>query len=829
MSPSEPDPEKNIAAQVADPRRLRALHRLALLDTPTEQSFDRLSRLAARLFKAPVALVSLVDANRQFFKSSVGLPEPWAARRETPLSHSFCQHVVATGQPLVVDDARRDPLLKNNRAVDELNVIAYLGIPLRTKTGEVLGSFCVIDSQPRQWGVEEVSLLGELAGSVMTEIELRQEIAAGLRAKAALQQSEARLQRLAAQVPGMIYTFRLRPDGAMSFPYVSAGVRDLYELEPEEVQRDAAKLLGMIHPDDRPDFERSVALSARTLEPWSWTGRAVFPSGKIKWLQCASRPERHANGDIVWDGIVLDATEHRLAAQALTEERELLRTLIDSLPMAIYVKDLQARFVITNEFNSKLLGVTTAEAVGKTAFDFFPREIAEPYFADDQSVVQTGAPVQNREEAFATANGQQGWFLTTKVPLRNRAGKIIGLVGVSRDITARRQAQLEQQQLERKLLEAQKLESLGILAGGIAHDFNNLLAGILGNACLAADELPADHAVQHSLSQIESAAVRGGELCQQMLAYSGRGRFVIAPVDLGKLVQETARLLQVSLGKKAVLNFNLAAELPPVRVNVTQIRQIVMNLVINAAEALGENEGVIRLSTGVMHADQKWLDQAHLGRGLPAGDYVFLEIQDTGCGMSPEIISKIFDPFFTTKFTGRGLGLAAVHGIVRGHKGALHVQSEPGRGSTFRLVLPRAIQPPDAPPPPSTAPTTWKGKGNALVVDDEEALRMVAARMLEKLGFTVTVASNGQEALEKFRAPGVKFDVVLLDVTMPRMNGVETFHELRRLRPTLPVLMMSGYDSEAAASCFTGPAPAGFLHKPFKFESLCERLREFWK
>ncbi|MEQ2006185.1 MAG: PAS domain S-box protein, partial [Limisphaerales bacterium] len=275
----------------------------------------------------------------------------------------------------------------------------------------------------------------------------------------------------------------------------------------------------------------------------------------------------------------------------------------------------------------------------------------------------------------------------------------------------RADAEQERQRMELKLQETQKLESLGVLAGGIAHDFNNLLTSILGNASLARMDLPPRSPVEHSLEQIEKASLRAADLCRQMLAYAGKGRFVVQPFDLTQLVQDTAHLLQVSVSKKAVLKFDLDAGLPPVLADASQLRQIVMNLVINASEAIGDRSGVIALSTGLVRADRRYLADTHLAGNLPEGDYVFLEVSDTGCGMTPELRARIFEPFFTTKFAGRGLGLAAVLGIVRGHRGALRVYSEPGKGSSFKLLLPIAPGAAVGLAAPNPLADGWRGSG----------------------------------------------------------------------------------------------------------------------
>jgi signal transduction histidine kinase/CheY-like chemotaxis protein len=403
------------------------------------------------------------------------------------------------------------------------------------------------------------------------------------------------------------------------------------------------------------------------------------------------------------------------------------------------------------------------------------------------------------------------------------------LEGLRKHMADLRLAGEERLVLERKMLEAQKLESLGVLAGGIAHDFNNLLAVILGNAELALLDLPPESPARASIAQIEVAARRAAGLTQQMLAYSGRGHFVVGRYDLNALIAEMTELLKASVPKQVALRFALAAQLPLILADATQIRQVVLNLVINAAEAIGERDGSIIVTTRVRQVDRAYLARADLTPDLAAGMYVELEVADTGHGMDAATQAKIFEPFFTTKFTGRGLGLAAVLGIVRGHRGALTVQSAPGQGTTFRVLLAVAAEESndwDETPPPDRGASTpsptlaHPSGGVVLIVDDEEHVRAVAARILEQAGYSVLLAADGAAGVELYRARVGQIDCVLLDLTMPRLSGKQTFYELLQLDPNVRVVIMSGYDEQETAERFTELEPAGFLHKPFTIESL---------
>lgn len=552
------------------------------------------------------------------------------------------------------------------------------------------------------------------------------------------------------------------------------------------------------------------------------------PDGTPGWFLTSKFPLRNPAGEIIGlVGIARDITLRRNAEQKLAEEQQLLRTLIDAIPDPIFFKDRDGRHLELNKAAETFFGCSREELIGKTVFEWpMPRELAEQYAADDRNVIEAGNPLLDREEPFESPSGRRGWLLTSKYPLRDGAGEIYGLVGIARDITEARRIEEERQAFERKLQETQKLESLGVLAGGIAHDFNNLLTGVLGNASLARMDSPADSPIQAFLQQIEVAATRAAELCRQMLAYSGKGHFVVQRLDLNAVLHETANLLHVSISKKAALRFQLAASVPPVLADVTQIRQIIMNLVINASEAIGEQGGEIRVSTGVTRAGGTFFAGTHLAPELPEGEYAWIEVRDDGSGMTPEVQARIFDPFFTTKFTGRGLGLAAVLGIVRGHGGAIKVESDAGRGTAFRVWLPavegaQAI----APEPASPAPAGWRGSGTILVIDDEETVRFATARMLGALGFNVLLASDGRLGADKFAETCDSIRLVLLDLTMPHVDGEQALRMIHQIDPAARVLVMSGFNEQEVLSRFAGQEVAGFIQKPFRMADLREKVR----
>ncbi len=408
------------------------------------------------------------------------------------------------------------------------------------------------------------------------------------------------------------------------------------------------------------------------------------------------------------------------------------------------------------------------------------------------------------------------------------AGSAVGRVWNFRDLTARVQGEAERRRLETQIQHVQKLESLGVLAGGIAHDFNNLLVGILGHAGLAITDVEPETTIARRLRQIETAATRAAELTNQMLAYSGKGRFVVEPVNLSELVDEMQHLLQTVVSKHAHMDVSLDRDLPAIEGDPSQIRQVVMNLITNASDALGDGEGTITIRTRVAEVDHAFLDSAQPGGDAQEGTYICVEVRDTGCGMDDDTLHRIFDPFFTTKFTGRGLGLAAVLGIVRGHHGTMRIVSTPGAGTTFEVLFPIAHT---AAAAPGTPPTGTVGsvpvRGRVLVVDDEEGVRDVSREVLERCGIDVVTAADGIEAVEIYRREGLTIDLVLLDMTMPRLDGREALREIRAIRSDACVLLTSGYSEAEAAHVIAGESGVGFIQKPYAPRALVQKVKEF--
>jgi len=505
------------------------------------------------------------------------------------------------------------------------------------------------------------------------------------------------------------------------------------------------------------------------------------------------------------------------------ETASLMEAVFEQASVGIGIVALDGTFLRVNPMICNICGLPADAMIG--------RRLTDVVHPDDRARVELVLR-QLKDGALARAvlhhrmvfrEGEVRDVKVSASAIKDPGGEVSRLVGVVEDVTEHKQALQERARLEVKIRHAQKLESLGVLAGGIAHDFNNLLVGMLGNASLAALDVPADSPAHRYLEDIERTANRASGLARQMLAYSGRGRFLVERLDLGQLVKEMVHLLEASLARNATLRLDLDAALPPVDVDATQIRQVVMNLITNASDALGEDAGTIEVTTELRDCDRDSLAATYLDEDLPPGRYVVLRVCDSGCGMTREVAERIFDPFFTTKFQGRGLGLAAVLGIVRGHRGALRVVSEEGKGTTLEILLPAAAGPHAAGPVEETSDTDRLDivdGGRILLVDDEPGVRGVARAMLEHLGYEVVEAVDGRDAVEQFGGDPQGFAGVLLDLTMPRMDGEQCFGELRRIRPDVRVLLSSGYNEQELETRFVGHGLAGFIQKPYRVSAL---------
>jgi PAS domain S-box-containing protein len=979
-----------LATAISDPERLALLRRTRLLDSPPEPAFDRLTRIASRMLDAPISLVTLIDEDRQYFLSCVGLPDSLRERRETPLTYSVCKHVVPTGEPLIVPDIREHPVADGAPAAQAFGVIAYAGIPLRTATGHVLGSFCVLDRKRREWTTDEIELLETLAASAVAEIELRSSLS-----REAMQAEEVRTSRdesmahqlrLNALVEGLDATVWEADPVTLAYTYVSGHAASLLGVAASRLVEDPALWLAIVHPDDRQqviDFRRAAgrggrhraleyrllaadgrvvwvrdhassvmrrdpgeidalrgvmvdvtarkaaeeelgararqqaavaALGLRALTPSSlheifdeacslvvatlrteyvsileqsadgtmlhlragrgWNeglvGSYAVPGGKQSMAgysiaagtpivsECLETERRFSVQNAIGDHAIVSATcvaiggatgrawgvlgaytrrprrfteddvnflqamantiaaaiERRNAEERLRLSGETLRTLIDSSPIGVILTSIDNIVTLWNPAAEKMFGLRAADVLGKAfpaSLDGDAREsaILNDAIANDRPISAYRA---RRNRADGTPIDINLWI----VRLRDAAGRPDAVLSLVSDVT-------QQHLLETQLRQSQKMEAVGRLAGGVAHDFNNLLTVIRANADFVHADLEPGDERRTDVEEIRKAADRAAGLTRQLLVFSRRGVVQPKALLLNDVVSGMEQMLGRLIGEDVVLASVLAPDLASVTGDQGQIEQVLLNLVVNARDAMADG-GAITITT-----DNVTLGSEAADWPMPVrpGHYALLTVSDTGTGMSDDVQAHIFEPFFTTKEPGKGtgLGLSTVYGIVEQMEGSICVRSELSRGTSFAIYFP-AI-PGSVPDQPAVeAPTEpHRSSETILLVEDEPAVRKLARRALEAQGFRILEAGSGAEALKVAAAHASELDMLLTDVVMPQMSGVELAGRLTASDPLLRVLYMSGYTEDTLGQRGVLSPETAFLSKPFTPAVLVEAVR----
>ncbi len=585
----------------------------------------------------------------------------------------------------------------------------------------------------------------------------------------------------------------------------------------------------IVHPDDRERgrgfvFGRPDANDAALLE-----FRIIDANGREQWLAHASQPVHDNDGH--WAGrrasnrLITDQKHAEKSVQELSHWRD---ALLESTTILVCVQDLDGRFLVWNKGAERMTEYPRDAVLGSSSL--LEVLFAEPADWERSRAIllkaARGEGAAQLQFEIRSKSGRPRTLACFSKPILDVEGAPAGALILGVDITRQKRAEIDRRELEAQIQQTQKRESLAVMAGGIAHDFNNLLMGILGNASIVLEELPEETRIRKNVTQIEKTARRAADLIRQMLAYSGKGRFVIETLNLNIVLQDMLPLLTSALSKKAELILDLAPNLPYMEGDASQLRQLIMNLAMNASEALEDRPGVITMRTGTMYCSKSYLGSTYLDDEHAEGDFVYFEITDTGCGMSEETQATLFDPFFSTKFTGRGLGLAAALGIIHGHRGAVKVDSKQGQGTSVRALFPYGTTIRSGAPRTGTADAQDAPQSTVLVVDDEEAARLVAQEMLERTGYRVIAAADGCEGLQQYQKAPNAIDVVLLDLTMPHLDGEETFHRIRAIRQDARVVLTSGYDEHEVARRFHGLGLAGFLQKPYTPAELRAKIAE---
>ncbi len=671
----------------------------------------------------------------------------------------------------------------------------------------------------KAWSFKAVPLPGFHIGVLFEDVSERE------RAIEAEERSDVRFQALFDSTSDGVFIYDL--EGR-----IVAANQTAIELSgfPEE------ELIGRSFLDAAAPEERERAagvfnalVGGEVMEPYERVGRRKDGSELTIEIDASLVRDRAGRPHHV-QSVVRDITERKKAEAALRESEERFRTLVENAPEAIVVLDTdKGHFVQVNENALNLFRCRREDLEGRLG----PTELSPATQSDGRSSRNAAAGYVERAMRGETPAFE--WvhraFDGTEIPCEVRLVRLSTtrpnlIRGSMTDISERKRMERERQEFEAQVQQAQKLESLGVLAGGIAHDFNNLLVGVLGNATLALEELEDGHPVRERLKQIDLSASRASELTNQLLMYAGKSRLKQELTDLNQLLPEVEKLLGAAVSKKTRLRYELAPEPLFVLGDRSQIQQVAMNLITNASEAMDAQGGTVTVHTAVENVTAGAAPAGTgTGSAAKAGTYHALEVVDEGPGIDEEARGRILEPFFSTKFTGRGLGLATVSGIVRSHRGLLRVDSRPGHGASFKVLFPAAEQPVQVSESSPAGGTEWRGTGTILVADDEEVVRLVLAEHLEYLGFDVVFASNGRDAVASYRRHRGQLAAVLLDQTMPVMDGVEAAREIHRQGERVPVVMLSGYPREDIVGRIRQSGIADFIQKPFSLGDLRRTLR----
>ncbi len=750
--------------------------------------------------RAAVLLFDPDDVLR--FEEWVGLSDDY---RNAANGHTPWPPGARDAQPMAVSDVTQEAsfaVCSDTLAKEGIRAVALF--PLMG-SGGVAGEIILYYNTPHVFQTEELQLAEVIAGHAALAIERQS-------AEAALRRSEERFRTTFFQMAVGIAQTSLQGE------WLLLNDRFCEILGYTQAELRGKTFLDITHPDDREevlDGRRRVLageILSHTMEK-----RYVHKNGTTVWARWyLSLVRDHCNVPQYFIAVIENIAEDEAAVEALRQSELLHKQICDNIPECIFLLDVTSdgrfKFRALNPAEERAVGLKSSEVSGRFIEDVLSEKVSQKVIANYRRCLEAGSPISYEDE-LNLETGRR-YFHTNLIPLRNASGRIHRIAGCCTDLTDVRRTQDE-------ALARQKLESIGVLASGIAHDFNNLLGGILSCTELALTECAGGSPVEEQLQQVRTASIRGAEIVRELMIYSGQDEAgPLEPVDLSRLVEEMLELLKVSISKQTVLKTDLHRNLPAVPGRASQIRQIVMNLVINASEAIGDKGGVIKVTTS--HGPNS-------PANLPAGDYLNLGVSDTGGGMTEEVKARIFDPFFSTKFAGRGLGLAVVQSVVRDHGGAINLVSVSGQGTTFEILLPCAGETAQASHGAITVPSRRKQQpwpGTVLVVEDEELLRFAVSKMLRNNGFGVIEAGDGSAALELVRANKDEIDVMLLDMTLPGASSREILQEARQIRPNLKVILTSAYSRETVDGSFAGLPIEFFIRKPFKLADLMGLIRD---
>ncbi len=920
--------------------RLAAIHQYQIIDTEPESAFDDLARLAADICGTTIALINLIDGNRQWFKSKLGLDVT-----EMPRDFGLCPQCIQQGDVLVIPDTLADDRFAKNPVVTAYpHIRFYAGVPLIAPKGQIIGTLCVADTVPHQLSLAQVEALQALSRQIISQLELRRHIADMARIATECQQAEAEMRNITAEnlklarvvasvSDGVIVTDPNQPDNPII--YANPAFSRITGYLPEEIIGRNCRFLQGVGTDRKvvARIKRAVALRQEI----QTTLLNYRKDGQPFWNEVKISPVFSEKGDLLYFvGIQTDITARKIAEEQMRNTQTFLNSIVENIPHAIFVKDAKKlKYVSINKAGAEMIGFDKEKIIGQSDSDLFPKEIADLLTEKDREGLSNKKVVDIPEEAIPTKNKEIRFLHTKKIPILEKAGKPQYLLGIAEDITDRKSAQeqireqatlldksqdailvldtqdcirfcnesaqrlygwnaielvgcssevlfkdspqiqqarqtvfatgewhgelrqvtkngkeivvesrwtlvrdqenkpksilivntdiTEKKQLEVQFQRAQRLESLGTLAGGMAHDLNNILTPILTSVQIL-EMVVTDERSQRLLNLLENNAKRGANLIKQVLSFARGTEGEMEVIQIFDLIEEVVKIVKETFPKSIDLFApKPITELWPICGDATQLHQVLINLCVNARDAM-PNGGTLNIS-----AENITIDSHYTKMNIDAkvGRYVVITVADTGCGIPREIIDRIFEPFFTTKEIGKGsgLGLSTVMGIIKGHDGFINAYSDLGKGTRFKIYLParenREIKSSNSP-----------GKileGNReliLVVDDEAAICDVTKASLEAYNYRAITANDGLDAIALYARHKNDISAAIVDMMMPSMDGLTTIRTLQKINPQVKVIASSGLFSNDMSAELANIGVKMFLSKPYTAEQLLKSLHQ---
>jgi PAS domain S-box-containing protein len=788
----------------------------------SDRSLSTLSRLVTSSF-AQYCAVDLIERDGTVRRVAMSHADPtklalawdcWRKFGEGPETAALVSQALESQSSVHVagsdtasgDDAARDP--EYQKLMGALTLSSVVSVPLIARE-QVFGAITVGTSEPgAPLSREDITLAERLAWKAGLAIDNSRLFRDAQEAVTRSEETLALLDTVLRTAPvGLAFL-----DRELRYMRINEA---LAAMNGRSVEEHLGATLGSILPDIAPALEplfRRVFETGEPIRDVELRLPAADEGGPARYFLASYYPVRGVDGSVAWVGAVIsDITHRQLIEDALRESNERYGALASAVPAILFSTRADGSCDYVSEQFTTYTGLPANAAEGFAGLQVIHPDDVERSQSQWLGSVHTGVAFEI-EFRLRRLDGVYRWFRCSCSPMRDAEHQIVKWFGLCLDIHDEREA-------DEAMRQAQKLESIGLLAGGIAHDFNNLLTGILGNATLALRVLPKLSPARELVQDVVVASERAASLTGQLLAFAGKGRFNIEPVNLSTMAADISGLLRASIPRKIAIQLELDPELPSIEADASQVQQVLMNLVLNAAEAIGESSGTVWVRTGVRQLTSTEIARLHSRFPLTPGPHVEVEVRDSGSGIEPANLGRIFDPFFTTKFMGRGLGLAATLGIVRGHKGSITVQSELGKGSSFRILLPAVVE---AHVMRRDVPEVADHNRSELILiaDDEEMVRRAARAALQTAGYRVVEAEDGLAALDLFRRYGDEIALVLLDMTMPILSGHEAVHHMMKIRPDAVVVASSGYGELEAERRFAGTGVRAFLQKPYSAEQL---------